>query len=96
MIVKYSRYRRNPPVGTLVTCENGHVICEIIGRIHDFKTKTSFSGGFGVYRPGQHIAKPGDGAAAFVCSICDAPWIAERQGIAKLHLQDGWWPRPQR
>lgn len=96
--MKYSRYRKNPPIGTLVTCENGHRICQIVGPIHDFKTKTSYARGFGNYSHGQRVVVRGDGVSACICAVCGAPWVADRPGligmVAKLHLEDGWWPRP--
>jgi hypothetical protein len=87
----------NPPVGTQVTCERGHRICEVVGPLQDWKTKTAFSAGLGNYTPGEHVAVPGTKAWECRCAQCGAPWIDERLNVdgrmgAKIHLATGWWP----
>lgn len=87
----------NPPIGTLVTCENGHRICEIVGPIADWREKTALSAGFGNYTPGEKLVGPGDIAAYCRCQQCGAPWVDVRPNVrgtlsAKVHLETGWWP----
>jgi hypothetical protein len=87
----------NPRIGTLVTCENGHRICEIVGVLMEWETKTARSSGLGNYTPGERVAGPGTKSWQCRCSQCGAAWIDERWSVdgkraAKIHLETGWWP----
>lgn len=51
------------PIGTVITCENGHRICETIGTVEsheDPKRNIVRSTSFDHFESGQYQPKPGD------------------------------------
>ena len=82
--------RERGKCGDIVTCPNGHEICELIEDIDSGMVATPNV--FGHWRPEQvkpanHM--PVDSTA--VCGICGRNWaLTEVNGIA-LHLKDVGW-----
>jgi len=79
------------PGGTVVTCEQGHEICELkgwlsLGMVFDASSLVE-------WRPGQEKPPPGIQASACRCSVCGGAWIRPHRAAIALHLKGiGWWP----
>lgn len=77
------------PKGTVITCENGHRICELA---EDMVSGDIARSDILInYTLGEHIATDGSEADDCVCSRCGAPWAgAGSPGCIVLHTRDGW------
>jgi hypothetical protein len=97
-------YRYALPVGTEITCENGHFICEVV--IEYTLDGRNTSENFGNYAPTELPATPHAHMNDFICTDCSARWarfgpyedartdayiIAGIKG-PQLHTDTGWWP----
>jgi hypothetical protein len=77
------------PIGTGITCENGHPICVTIKevRLHTPVDATALDG----FSPEQHCPVPGQAADDERCARCDALWFDSELG--SMHTEPyGWWP----
>lgn len=77
--------------GDIVTCENGHEVCELLEDIDT--TQTASADALGLWRLGQVKPSPGERIdQSSRCGICDARWAAtSHHGRgATLHVNGGW------
>ena len=79
--------------GTVLTCENGHDICELSETITPKKIVSA--GNFTNFRGKNLIPSPNDiiGDPAYNCYICGGKWIRVKNSCVQIHVKDqGWMP----
>jgi hypothetical protein len=77
--------------GEIVTCENGHEICDVAEDIE--ASSIVRRNQFTAWRQPEHAA--GDGPAAIgPCTVCGARWVGVPEGKtgSYLHIGDQWRP----
>jgi hypothetical protein len=77
--------------GEIVTCENGHEICEVSTDL--YRTSPVNSSDFINFKNGIQPVQHQRVDENNKCTICDAEWIRINlyQNI-QFHTKKGWWP----
>lgn len=74
--------------GEVVTCENGHAICDVGVDLHRFGYMRAAD-----FTNWRKLPPPQSGEQVTSCPECGAPFITQmRRGQTQIHFANGWRP----